>query len=376
METHSEMTADPPSVTIDLSLEHLPESKQPRPATSRQTITACQVCHQQPWKYTCPRCEKHTCCVACIKQHKAQEGCSGERSKTHFISRNTYQEKDMMSDYVYLEDMARRADTLSRDRQRNSITAPTRPQHQQQKKILDPRSKFLVQHARQQLHIHLDILPFEMSRHKKNKSNYNKKSRQFFWTVEYHFHDTDDHVVLDHGNPGNRTLRASLDNMFYAAEPRGQTYYPILRQQTRTFGEAGMDQWVIGLKKEGGRHGLIRLTDHLDTTWNDILQGERIVEYPIVHVWLKDQVDPEVAFEDKVILPPTQPEQVELSREKTVENAEAHEEDEDHEANVPDHEEVKDEHEDEEHEAHEAQDTHESDGDVQDTPVPNGPEDM
>lgn len=192
METPSDVTPDPPSVTIDLSLEHLPESDQPRPASSRQTITACQVCHEQPWKYTCPRCEKHTCCVACIKQHKAQEGCSGERSKTHFISRNTYQEKDMMSgrmvfpgshkhrlrqsiDYVYLEDMARRADTLSRDRQRNNITAPSRPQHQQQKKILDSRSKFLVQHARQQLHIRFDILPFEMSRHKKNKSNYNKK---------------------------------------------------------------------------------------------------------------------------------------------------------------------------------------------------------
>lgn len=61
------------------------------------TDGTCQVCREQPSKYTCPRCSMRTCSVGCVKQHKQDNDCSGERSKTHFVSRDQYNYSNMMS---------------------------------------------------------------------------------------------------------------------------------------------------------------------------------------------------------------------------------------------------------------------------------------
>ena len=57
----------------------------------------CQVCQINPHKYTCPRCAVHTCSVECVKRHKQEHECTGERDKTHFVGRDDYNYAHMMS---------------------------------------------------------------------------------------------------------------------------------------------------------------------------------------------------------------------------------------------------------------------------------------
>ena len=57
----------------------------------------CQICHTNPHKYTCPRCSIRTCSVDCVKRHKQEKECSGERDKTSFVPRDAYNYSHMMS---------------------------------------------------------------------------------------------------------------------------------------------------------------------------------------------------------------------------------------------------------------------------------------
>ncbi|KAI8074051.1 hypothetical protein BC940DRAFT_267299 [Gongronella butleri] len=255
---------------------HLDDTQQ---IPSAQDDTQCQVCRQQAWKYKCPRCGRRSCSVACVKQHKADQGCSGERSKTHFVGKDAYNEGIMMSDYVYLEDVARISDNVTRHRMQE-YKAP---------KAHNLRSKALFRQARQ-IGIRYRVLPFGMSKHAANRSNYNAKFKQIFWTMEFLFPDAGNKRVLDHGNLGDRTLRQVLDNLLFTSTPHGRQDYATLRHELRAYVEAGMDAWTIGLKQDRSR---INLTPWLDRPVNDCLKHETVIEYPSIVIWLHNA--PELA---------------------------------------------------------------------------------
>ncbi|KAF9284391.1 hypothetical protein BGZ74_001742 [Mortierella antarctica] len=78
-------------------------------------IVKCEVCGVVNAKYKCPGCFCQTCSLKCSKQHKLDTTCSGVRSRTHFVERKQYSEKDMMSDYNFLEEVGRTVDNAARD---------------------------------------------------------------------------------------------------------------------------------------------------------------------------------------------------------------------------------------------------------------------
>ncbi|VDM07862.1 unnamed protein product [Wuchereria bancrofti] len=45
----------------------------------------CDMCHNDSWKYRCPRCSFRTCSLPCSKEHKVKYDCSGERQKSFDI---------------------------------------------------------------------------------------------------------------------------------------------------------------------------------------------------------------------------------------------------------------------------------------------------
>ena len=53
----------------------------------------CQVCTKNEFKYKCPRCLKLTCCLDCIKKHKADTGCDGVKQ-----TEKLFKQKFMMND--------------------------------------------------------------------------------------------------------------------------------------------------------------------------------------------------------------------------------------------------------------------------------------
>ncbi|KAI7871544.1 hypothetical protein BDF14DRAFT_1696444, partial [Spinellus fusiger] len=125
------------------------------------------------------------------------------------------------------------------------------------------KTKQLVHQARQ-MKIMYDVLPAGMSRNKLNTSNYSPKI------------------------PSGLTLRSFFENMLFAEKPIGKTSYTLFRYQVQEFIDAGMDHCVIGLRKEGvAKRVHVDITHCLDKPLSMVLQGERIIEFPILSVWLK-----------------------------------------------------------------------------------------
>ncbi|KAJ1505682.1 Box C/D snoRNA protein 1, partial [Coelomomyces lativittatus] len=101
-----------------------------QPSTSIQSIQndttkdfaqnkLCCVCRTQPFKYKCPRCLIQSCSLTCVKIHKLELNCNGERDKTKFISLASYDENDLYSDYTFLEDLSRMTDVFNRGHNRH-----------------------------------------------------------------------------------------------------------------------------------------------------------------------------------------------------------------------------------------------------------------
>jgi hypothetical protein len=144
------------------------------------TSTNCQVCQLTASKYTCPRCSIQTCSLACVKKHKQDTDCSGVRDKTSYVPLKSYNEANMMSgkneplfdsiscnnifillDYVYLEEVSRQSDVLTRERLKANTTVKRKTQ----------KVKGLERQV-QELGIVHRTLPAGMSRHKLNQTNY------------------------------------------------------------------------------------------------------------------------------------------------------------------------------------------------------------
>lgn len=68
----------------------------------------CAICSSSEPKYTCPRCDRPTCSLACSRAHKDKFACSGERDPTKFVALKTYGQGTWADDYRYLEEGRRK----------------------------------------------------------------------------------------------------------------------------------------------------------------------------------------------------------------------------------------------------------------------------
>ncbi|CAB4412592.1 unnamed protein product [Rhizophagus irregularis] len=76
--------------------------------------TKCQNCNVNAWKYKCPKCNFHSCSLKCCKSHKEKYSCEGIRSKVKYVPLEQYGYENLMSDYVFLEDISRTIDSAHR----------------------------------------------------------------------------------------------------------------------------------------------------------------------------------------------------------------------------------------------------------------------
>ncbi|EGV99692.1 Box C/D snoRNA protein 1 [Cricetulus griseus] len=111
--------------------------------------------------------------LPCVKKHKAELTCNGVRDKTAYISLQQFTEMNLLSDYRFLEDVARTADQVSRD------TFLKRPKR---KKYL----LFMKNRARKQ-GIFLKLLPNGFSKRKENSTVFDHRKQQFCWHVKLQF---------------------------------------------------------------------------------------------------------------------------------------------------------------------------------------------
>ncbi|KAI9334803.1 hypothetical protein BD770DRAFT_332690, partial [Pilaira anomala] len=146
-----------------------------------------------------------------------------------------------------------------------------------QGRAAENKTKMFVKGANQ-LGIRFSSLPAGMSRHKLNQSNYSKKF------------------------PSGKVFHALFENMLFSETPFGKGSYGIIRHQVKDFVEAGIDQFMVALKKEKAPRGhFVNVTNVLNLDFKDILKGETIIEYPIFYIWLKSDAMPKeiITLEEK-----------------------------------------------------------------------------
>ncbi|KAJ2494285.1 Box C/D snoRNA accumulation [Coemansia sp. RSA 2052] len=157
------------------------------------TKSKCEQCNDHDAKYKCPGCLLRTCSLACSKQHKASSGCSGERDKAKFIKRAEYDANTLMSDYGFLQDLARDCSNLAHDAEERGVKAESRGRHQQPLPssngsssgiVLNKAQKNVVARAKSERKVHIRYMSPGIQRHKVNRTIWAASKSRLVWTVE------------------------------------------------------------------------------------------------------------------------------------------------------------------------------------------------
>ncbi|KAJ3165442.1 hypothetical protein HDU88_004239 [Geranomyces variabilis] len=243
----------------------------------------CQVCSLKEHKYKCPGCGVQTCSLDCSKAHKLDTGCSGQRSKTHYIKLSEFTPNDMTSDYVLLEDAYRTADNAARDNKRAPQPSSNKP-HQR----LSQRQSLL---SRQCTYngTTLRFMPKGMKRREQNQSMYVTRSRFIFWTVELLFPE----CPGGEGGGGagvsllcNRVKDKATVRALLAAELEEKEGNALTRHSVKPYIDAGIDALYVYLRKEAvPANTPTYVSLSLDQTLKSALFRQTVIEYPtlVIH---------------------------------------------------------------------------------------------
>ncbi|XP_055914846.1 box C/D snoRNA protein 1 [Eupeodes corollae] len=260
MKRHCEMDSDTDSTTSVSS-----------PSTFSTRLGKCEVCGANEAKYTCPKCEVKTCCLACLQIHKKELECSGIRDRTKFIPLKKMTKMDFMSDYYFLEECTR----FVEDRKRDRIKRYTR-----YNKIL-PSGLFRLRNAAANRKTTIRFLLENFSRRKENSSYLDFKTNIIYWRVDWVFPNAENLVFVDKKCCEDETLGTLLDKYVNEQNPE-----VVPRKKCLEYYQSeGIGNLIILLKAEGvkrSRNRFYRLD--CSKTLRDNLAGKVLVEYPCIHV--------------------------------------------------------------------------------------------
>ncbi|XP_034035407.1 box C/D snoRNA protein 1 [Thalassophryne amazonica] len=233
------------------------------------SLSNCSVCGSDEAKYRCPACLTLSCSLLCVKKHKEAKGCSGVRNKTGFVALLQFDEMTLLSDYRFLEDTGRFADSASRD----SL-------------IRVPRTTFkttkLTSSARK-MNITLRCLPVTFTKNRENSTIFLTKQKQFLWHLKLIFPQSSTEFsqmrVAD-----SQTLEQILTSYIHPTESD-----PVIRQKLKMYVHSPFDHVKVFMKDEGRKANSIRYHE-LDVQQNlrENLSYKTLIEYPVLHVVLRD----------------------------------------------------------------------------------------
>ncbi|KAG5366869.1 Box C/D snoRNA protein 1 [Yarrowia sp. B02] len=153
----------------------------------------CSICQQES-KYKCPACSARTCSLACSKQHKVSESCSGLPDPTKYLNREAlFTDTSVNRDYRFLKRLER--DIVVRKQDGESMPIFKRARYNQNRK--DGKDNNVMERNGVKVH----KVAQGMGRQKRNNSRWDPSIKQFCWTVEWVNADTQETMTVDKVNP-------------------------------------------------------------------------------------------------------------------------------------------------------------------------------
>ncbi|EAQ86870.1 hypothetical protein CHGG_08123 [Chaetomium globosum CBS 148.51] len=208
--------------------------------------TLCSICHTEPPKYKCPRCNARTCSLPCIQKHKARADCDGQRNPRAFMPLNQLKTPAGIDhDFNFLSSIERARERAEKDvvEARQLLSEQElRPQNQDKvfhkvwygdelrhvpvqtqpyKKPGRPQEAIALidgfdKHVRRRLRflgIEAITMPKGMARSRDNKTSWNRRTQSINWRVEWLIYR-----ASDLGFPGHKDHQQPLRILFKALE--------------------------------------------------------------------------------------------------------------------------------------------------------------
>ncbi|CAK1548001.1 unnamed protein product [Leptosia nina] len=246
------------------------------PESSEARLGDCEVCGTNKAKYTCPRCEVKTCCLDCVRIHKAELECNGIRDRTKFVRVKDFTDTDLLSDYRLLEECARFVYSVKRDEKKKFTRIDKDLPIHLYKLKLAARKRGIV----------LQFLARNFSRNKVNTTKLDFKNNIINWRVEWMFPNVEEKPLkfTDEKCPENVKLSQLLSKYLNTdVEPfegsKALTFY-------RSAGFSGVKVLLKAEKVKGSHQKFFELD--LSESLCENLSGKCIIEFPILFVVLKD----------------------------------------------------------------------------------------
>lgn len=234
------------------------------------SLTNCGVCGSVEAKYKCPGCLKHSCSLPCVRKHKEDSGCSGVRDKTAFVALSQFDEMNLLSDYRFLEDTGRMADSANRDK---LVRAPT----------VTSRVKTLTTQARR-MNITLRFLPVTFTKSRENSTIFVNKGKRFLWHLKLLFPQSESEFV-EKRISDDRTLEQILTPYIHPTESE-----PVRRQKLKIYVRSPFSHVKVFMRAEGRKANSVRYQElDLTKSLRDNLRYKTVLEYPVLHVVLLER---------------------------------------------------------------------------------------
>jgi hypothetical protein len=294
----------------------------------------CEICINKIHKYKCPRCDMKTCSLECCRKHKENMNCSGIRHKAKFIKREEFNEASLLSDYKYLEENNLLIDSL----QRNNVNQEENAR--QTFGSYENLRKFL----HKSFNINLRLMPIESTRHKNNKTRFNKTTNLVSWSLEFllYVNKNEKSKLKEYFKFNSRAfLFSSKENLTNILRKFLRKFkYELLNQEN--FKEVGVLYNLESIEEaddseqnkilsdmnalyeivdfRNGRKYFIKLD--LNKTLEESLKNKTIIEYPSIYLVKNSDLE-KFAIEEENVFEHTLEFKVEVAaKEKEVEDGE------------------------------------------------------
>lgn len=243
-------------------------------------LDSCPICHINKPKYKCPACETRSCSLDCSKKHKELYSCTGQIDPTKYVNKSEFSSSLFDRDYNFLQRVGRsvqvgKSDVFDKGLKKKTVRRNT------------PNET--VKNG-----VNVKLLPIGMRRKILNKSGFNQKKKQYYWTIEWIAYTQDSQT----GKWEKKTeiIRNAMDS--FSLESLIQRY---------KFTESSESNYWVYLKKidcPANNQKLIPL-DHTQTL-NHALSGKTVIEFPTIYVFYhngnfdrEDRILPSNMYEDE-----------------------------------------------------------------------------
>ncbi|KEG12492.1 hypothetical protein DQ04_01671090 [Trypanosoma grayi] len=144
--------------------------------------------------YTCPGCGARTCSITCVRMHKTESKCTGERDMAKKVPLSEFTDRHLQRDFYFLEDVRRVVSNCER----------TFPKMWRYTFRALPPPLYALREAAKKRGVVCQITSEGMTKRDANTSRYDRKTETITWRCQFNFHDPDFCVATDWGSERHR----------------------------------------------------------------------------------------------------------------------------------------------------------------------------